>query len=103
MRLSRQFSIVGVSLALAVGALIAQAPQGTPPPQTQGPGGGRGQAGGRGSEGTRIEEGQECPPGMTEFRHLRCMEPAQPPPTIVDYRPRSTVVAQEQLVPRAKF
>jgi uncharacterized protein len=105
MRLFREFSIVvvGVSLAVAGGAVIAQPPQGAPAPPAQGPGGGRGQGSGRGNQGTPIEEGQECPPGMTEFRHLRCIEPAQPPPSIVDYRPRSTVVAQEHLVPRAKF
>ena len=29
--------------------------------------------------------------------------PEKPPPSIVDYRPRSTVVAPEHLVPKAKF
>jgi predicted TIM-barrel fold metal-dependent hydrolase len=95
--------ITGISLAFTVPALVAQPPQGTSAPQGQAEGGGRGQGGGRGAQGTPIEEGQECPEGMTEFRHLRCMAPAQPAPTIVDYRPRSTVVTQEHLVPRAKF
>ena len=59
--------------------------------------------GGRGQGGVAIKEGEECPPGMTEFRHLRCQAPAMPPPSIVDYRPRSTVVAPPHLVPKAKF
>ena len=44
-----------------------------------------------------------CPPGMTEFRSGRCGKPAAPPPSIVDYRPTSTVVADPHMVPRAKF
>ena len=50
-----------------------------------------------------IKEGEECPSGMTEFRHLQCAPPASPAPTILDYRPRSTVVAEPHLVPKAKF
>ncbi len=45
----------------------------------------------------------KCPPGTTEVRPGRCQAPEFPPPSIVDYRPRSTVVAAEHLVPRAKF
>jgi predicted TIM-barrel fold metal-dependent hydrolase len=59
--------------------------------------------GGRGQGGVAIKAGEECPPGMTEFRHLRCVPPATPPPSIVDYRPRSTVVAQAHLVSKARF
>jgi predicted TIM-barrel fold metal-dependent hydrolase len=59
--------------------------------------------GGRGQSGVAIKEGEACPPGMTEFRHLRCQAPATPPPSIVDYRPRSTVVAPPHLVPKARF
>ena len=40
---------------------------------------------------------------MTEFRAGRCGKPAAPPPSIVDYRPKSTVVADPHPVPRAKF
>jgi len=83
-------SLLIVSLALAAGgALLAQ----------------RGQGGGRGQQANRVEiqEGQECPPGMTEVRHLQCQAPAEPAPSIVDYRPRSTVVAPEHLVPKAKY
>ena len=52
--------------------------------------------------GTPAPPGQ-CPPGTTEVRPGRCQAPEFPPPSIVDYRPRSTVVAAEHLVPRAKF
>jgi predicted TIM-barrel fold metal-dependent hydrolase len=57
----------------------------------------------RGRGGTRIEPGQECPPGMTETRPGSCQAPEFPPPSIVDYRPRSTVVTPQHLVAKAKF
>ena len=41
--------------------------------------------------GTRITPGQECPPGTTEVRPGSCMAPSEPPPSILDYRPRSTL------------
>ena len=56
-----------------------------------------------GGRGVQIKEGEECPPGMTEVRYLRCDPPVQPPPSILDYRPRSTVVAPQHLVPKAKY
>ena len=59
--------------------------------------------GGRGFAGVLIKPGEECPPGTTEVRRGRCQAPEMPPPSIVDYRPRSTVVAEEHLVPKAKF
>src|SRR5690606_34054951 len=34
---------------------------------------------------------------------LRCQAPEFPPPSILDYRPRSTLVVPEHPVPRAKF
>jgi predicted TIM-barrel fold metal-dependent hydrolase len=58
---------------------------------------------GRGPRGTRINPGEECPPGTTETRPGICQAPELPPPSIVDYRPRSTLVSEEHLVPRAKF
>ena len=58
---------------------------------------------GRGGRGTRITPGQECPPGTTETRPGSCQAPEIPPPSIVDYRPRSTLVTAEHLVPKAKF
>ena len=68
-------------------------------------GGGRQGRGGPGGpqEQAEIKPGEECPPGMTEFRAGRCGKPASPPPSIVDYRPKSTVVADPHLVPKAKF
>jgi uncharacterized protein len=53
--------------------------------------------------GTRIQPGQECPPGTTEVRPGNCMAPQEPPPSILDYRPRSTLVVAEHEVPKAKF
>jgi predicted TIM-barrel fold metal-dependent hydrolase len=53
--------------------------------------------------GTRIQAGQECPPGTTETRPGNCQAPQEPAPSILDYRPRSTLVTAEHPVPRAKF
>jgi uncharacterized protein len=53
--------------------------------------------------GTRIAPGLECPPGTTETRPGACQAPEIPPPSIVDYRPRSTLVTAEHKVPKAKF
>ncbi|HUE87291.1 MAG TPA: amidohydrolase family protein [Vicinamibacterales bacterium] len=53
--------------------------------------------------GTSIKPGGECPPGMTETRPNICQAPEFPPPSILDYRPRSTLVTTETPVPRAKF
>jgi predicted TIM-barrel fold metal-dependent hydrolase len=107
-------SVTMVGLVLGV-ALLAQQPaapqggpqaQGAPAAGTDAPAarqGGRGR-GGRGG-GVAIEPGQECPPGMTEWRANNCRapEPAFPVPSIVDYRPRSTLVAAEHPVPKAKY
>jgi len=64
--------------------------------------GGRGGRGGR-SSGVQIQAGQECPPGMTEVRPGNCSAPEFPPPSILDYRPKSTLVTAEHLVQKAKF
>src|SRR5262245_59208554 len=53
--------------------------------------------------GAPIKQGEECPPGMTEVRPGNCQAPEFPPPSILDYRPRSTLVTPENKVPRAKF
>jgi len=53
--------------------------------------------------GTAIKAGEACPPGTTEIRPLNCMAPERPVPSIVDYRPRSTLVVPEHKVPRAKY
>jgi hypothetical protein len=44
----------------------------------------------------------QCPPGTTEVRPGRCEVPDLPAPSILDYRPRSTLVTGEQLVPPAR-
>jgi len=61
------------------------------------------QRGQQAQPGTPIQPGGECPQGMTEVRPGRCQAPATPPPSILDYRPKSTVVAEEHLVPKAKY
>ena len=53
--------------------------------------------------GTAVKPGEECPPGTTETRPGSCQAPEFPPPSILDYRPRTTLVAAEHKVPRAKF
>ncbi|HEX4568726.1 MAG TPA: amidohydrolase family protein [Vicinamibacterales bacterium] len=53
--------------------------------------------------GTPIKPGEECPAGMTEVRPGNCQGPTIPAPSIVDYRPHSTLVTQAHLVPRAKY
>src|SRR5437879_2618934 len=98
MRFSRVMSVVP-AMTLGV-VLAAQQPStsGSPAPQGAGgatqaaPGGGR--RGGRGTP-VEIQPGQECPPGMTEVRPRSCQAPDSPPPSIVDYRPRSTLVVSE--------
>ena len=55
------------------------------------------------SQGTPIKEGEQCPAGMTEIRPRRCLAPQLPAPSILDYRPASTLIVPAQPVPRAKF
>jgi uncharacterized protein len=57
--------------------------------------------GGRG--GVRMKPGEECPPGTTETRPGVCQAPEVPPPSILDYRPRSTLVTSEHRVAKARF
>jgi predicted TIM-barrel fold metal-dependent hydrolase len=102
-------SIVALGLAATVaGEIVAQqTPAPAPPPSgtaAQPPGGGRqgGRGFGRGG-GVQIQPGEECPAGMTEVRPERCQAPEFPPPSIVDYRPKSTLVTPQHPVPKAKF
>jgi len=60
-------------------------------------------AGGGFRGGTSIQPGEACPAGTTEIRPLTCMAPADAPPSILDYRPKSTLVVPEHTVPRAKY
>ena len=55
------------------------------------------------SQGVPIKEGESCPAGMTEIRPRRCLAPQYPAPSILDYRPKSTLVVPEHKVPRAKY
>jgi predicted TIM-barrel fold metal-dependent hydrolase len=64
--------------------------------QTGGRGGGRGR-------GTQIQPGQECPPGMTMTRPGTCQAPEFPAPSILDYRPRNTLVTAAHPTQKAKF
>jgi uncharacterized protein len=52
---------------------------------------------------TTIQQGESCPAGTTEIRPRSCMAPDISPPSIVDYRPRSTLVTPAHLVKRAKY
>ena len=52
---------------------------------------------------TTIQQGEACPTGQTEVRPRSCMAPDIAPPSIVDYRPRSTLVTPVHLVRRAKY
>lgn len=73
--MSRKWNVLGLCAVLAGGVLVAQ--------QGQKPAG--------------------CPAGQTEVRPGRCQAPEFPPPSIVDYRPKSTLVTDAHLVPRARF
>jgi predicted TIM-barrel fold metal-dependent hydrolase len=64
---------------------------------------GQGRQGGRGGRGVQIQPGEQCPPGMTETRPLTCQAPGFPIPSIVDYRPRNTLVTAAHPTPKAKF
>jgi predicted TIM-barrel fold metal-dependent hydrolase len=102
-----QAVFVGSVIAIGAAALVAQQQQ-----QQQQSGqtaggqqtGGR-QGGGRGGRGesVQIQPGQECPAGTTMTRPGTCQAPQFPPPSIVDYRPRNTLVTPAHPTPKAKF
>ncbi len=81
-----------VSIAVLAGSLASQ----VPPAGRQG---GRGFMGGA----VQIKDGEQCPAGMTEIRPRLCRAPEFTPPSIVDYRPHSTLVTAEHLKPKAKY
>src|ERR1051326_4177747 len=56
-----------------------------------------------GGRGTPIQAGESCPPGTTEIRPRSCMAPELPAPSILDYRPRSTLVVPAHMVKTAKY
>ena len=85
----RSLALKSLTLLLAAStAIAAQQPTG------------RGRGGGR---GTPIQPGEQCPAGMTEIRPRSCMAPENPAPSIVDYRPRSTLVTTAHIVKTAKY
>jgi predicted TIM-barrel fold metal-dependent hydrolase len=53
--------------------------------------------------GAQVAAGEPCPAGTTETRPGSCQAPDTSAPSILDYRPRTTLVAEEHNVPRAKF
>ena len=103
MRISK-VSVCAALAAMAVAGSVVIGEQ--PPPQGQGQGQGQQQGQGRGRgagrSGVPLVDG-ECPPGMTETRPNQCRAPEIPPPSILDYRPRNTLVRTETLVPKAKY
>src|SRR5437763_11931444 len=56
-----------------------------------------------GGRGTPIKQGESCPPGTTEIRPRSCLAPEMTPPSIVDYRPHSTLVTPVHMVKTAKY
>ncbi|CAN5143100.1 hypothetical protein BH24GEM2_BH24GEM2_04100 [soil metagenome] len=83
-----QFILAGLSAALALSSpTLAQQPP----------------SGSGAQRGTPIQPGESCPPGTTEVRPRMCQAPELPAPSILDYRPRSTLVAPAHPVPRAKY
>ncbi|MEP6491821.1 MAG: amidohydrolase family protein [bacterium] len=56
-----------------------------------------------GGRGTAIQPGESCPAGTTEIRPRSCMAPQAPAPTILDYRPHSTLIAPVHMVKTAKY
>ncbi|MEO5903738.1 MAG: amidohydrolase family protein [Gemmatimonadaceae bacterium] len=58
---------------------------------------------GQAARDIQLTPGESCPPGTTEIRPRICRAPDTPAPSIVDYRPHSTLVTAEQHVPKAKF
>jgi predicted TIM-barrel fold metal-dependent hydrolase len=56
-----------------------------------------------GARGTPIQPGEACPPGMTEIRPRNCLGPSIPAPSILDYRPKSMLVAPAHPRWKAKF
>ena len=56
-----------------------------------------------GDRATSIKPGESCPPATTEIRPRSCLGPQEAAPSILDYRPRSTLVVPENLVKKARY
>ncbi|HEY9229165.1 MAG TPA: amidohydrolase family protein [Gemmatimonadaceae bacterium] len=87
----RSTFVAGLAAALLINQAVAAQ-------QTGGRQGGRG-----GGRGTPIQQGESCPAGMTEIRPRNCMAPEMAAPSIVDYRPVSTLKVPEHMVKTAKY
>jgi hypothetical protein len=81
-----------VALTIIVATTIAPVPMAAQQP-----------AAGQASRDVQITEGESCPPGTTEVRPRICRPPDSPAPSILDYRPHSTLVTPAHLVPTAKY
>jgi predicted TIM-barrel fold metal-dependent hydrolase len=79
-------------IALAGSASIVARQQTTPPQRQRPP-----------MTGAATLPNGQCPPGHTEVRPGRCQAPEVDPPSILDYRPKSTLVVAEHPVPKAKY
>ncbi|HUQ48189.1 MAG TPA: amidohydrolase family protein [Gemmatimonadaceae bacterium] len=64
---------------------------------------GAGRPPGQGSGDVQLQQGEACPAGTTEVRPRICRAPQSPAPSILDYRPASTLVTGEHLVPKSKY
>jgi predicted TIM-barrel fold metal-dependent hydrolase len=56
-----------------------------------------------GDRATSIKPGESCPPGTTEIRPRSCLGPEESAPSILDYRPRSTLVVPAHVVKKARY
>src|ERR1700681_1010132 len=56
-----------------------------------------------GQRATTIQPSEACPPRTTEIPPRSCMAPEEAAPSILDYRPRSTLVAPTHLVQKARY
>jgi predicted TIM-barrel fold metal-dependent hydrolase len=97
----RQLLFQGLLVIGLTGALVAQ--RGDGGQRAEGGQRGRGGGGGRGTNTVQIQPGEECPAGMTEYRADQCRPPEFPAPSILDYRPRSTLIVEQHQVPKAKY
>ena len=58
---------------------------------------------GQANRDVQIREGESCPSGTTEIRPRICRPPDSPAPSILDYRPHTTLITPAHLVPAAKY
>ncbi len=52
---------------------------------------------------TPVREKDPCPPGMTLVRPGNCQAPSATPPSILDYRPRTTLISPAHVTRTAKY